>query len=150
MARTLSSLLMHIVFGTKDRTPLISSDLAERLWPYMGGIVRNLKGKAIVVGGMPDHVHMLIELPPAVSAADAVRTIKANSSRWVREGADMRSKFAWQSGYAAFSVSRSNCDAVAKYIREQEDHHRKVGFKEEFLSFLKKHRVDYDERVIWT
>ena len=149
MARTLSNLLTHIVFGAKDRMPLITSDLVERLWPYMGGIVRNIKGKAIVIGGMPDHVHMLIELPPAVSVAEAVRTIKSNSSRWVREGAGMRPKFAWQSGYAAFSVSRCNCDAVAEYIREQENHHRKVGFKEEFLAFLKKHRVEYDERYIW-
>ncbi len=148
MSRTLTNLLTHIVFSTKDRIPMIGAELAEDLWPYMGGIVRNIKGEAVVVGGMPDHVHLLVELPPVVSISEAVRTIKSNSSRWVREGRGMRSKFAWQAGYAAFSVSRSNRETVGKYIRAQEEHHRRIGFKEEFLALLKRHGVDCDERYV--
>lgn len=145
MAHTCSNLLVHVVFSTKDRKPLITPGVKQDLFPYMGGIVRRLKGKALLINGMPDHVHMLLELPPALSVAEMMRVVKANSSRWIHETRADRSRFGWQTGYAAFSVSRSNAAAVSRYIGEQEKHHRKRSFQEELLLFLKKHGIEYDE-----
>ena len=148
MTHTFSNLLTHVIFSTKDRFPLISSELKPDLLAYMGGIVRELDGKALTIGGTVDHVHLLVSLPPTLALADALRVLKANSSRWVHETKG-RSKFAWQAGYGAFSVSRSNMPKVIKYISEQEEHHRKVTFQEEFVAFLRKHEIAYDERYIW-
>ncbi len=131
MAHTCSNLLVHLIFSTKDRRPLITPDLQADLFAYMGGIVRELKGKALLVNGIPDHVHMLVELAPSLSVADMMRAVKTNSSRWVHETKAQHSRFAWQTGYAAFSVSRSNAPAVSKYIAEQAKHHRKRTFQEE-------------------
>jgi putative transposase len=114
----------------------------------MGGIIRELGGKAYVVNGTGDHVHLLINLPPSLSLSDAVRVIKTNSSRWMR--AQRRaSKFGWQPGYAAFSVSQSNVKAVAAYIERQEEHHRKFSFHDEYVNFLKRHGIEFEERFIW-
>jgi REP element-mobilizing transposase RayT len=115
----------------------------------MGGIIRNLKGKALLINGMVDHVHLLFDLPPSICISEALRIIKANSSGWVHEKWPSRQNFAWQIGYAAFSVSQSNVRQVYNYIANQEKHHRKVSFKEELLAFLKKHNIQYDERFIW-
>jgi REP element-mobilizing transposase RayT len=149
MAHTFTNLLTHVVFSTKDREPSIVPDLREELLAYMGGIVRGIRGKALVIGGTADHVHLLIELAPATSIAEAARVIKANSSKWVHETQGKYSRFAWQTGYGAFSVSRSNRDAVSEYIRSQEEHHRRIPFKEEFLAILRKHGIEFDERYIW-
>jgi REP element-mobilizing transposase RayT len=149
MARTLTCLLTHIVFSTKDREPLIDADLRERLWPYVGGIIRHIGGKAVAVGGMADHVHLLVELPPALPVAEAVRKAKANSSRWIRgDGArsPIHSKFGWQAGYSAFSVSRSSRKAVFDYITAQEAHHKRLGFCDELKALLARHEIAYDER----
>lgn len=115
----------------------------------MAGIVKNIGGKALLINGMPDHVHLLVSLPATLSITDAVRLIKTNSSRWVHQTWQTRRSFAWQTGYGAFSVSLSNKDAVYKYIAKQEWHHRKKSFQEEFLDFLKKHGIEYDERYVW-
>ena len=149
MAHTLTNLLTHVVFSTKNREPFIAPALRKDLWPYLGGIVRNLDGHAVIIGGTADHVHLLVELGPATSLSDAVRTIKASSSKWVHETHAEQSAFAWQTGYGAFSVSRSNRDAVTEYINGQEEHHSRLGFKEEFLLILKKHGIEFDERYIW-
>ena len=114
----------------------------------LGGLVRELKGKACGINGTSDHVHMLINLPPNVPTSDALRFIKANSSRWMRD--KWKKPFAWQLGYAAFSVSKSNAPQVLKYIANQEEHHRRVAFTDELVDFLRKHEIDYDERYIWT
>ena len=148
MAHTYANLLTHVIFSTKDRQPLISRDLKPDLLAYMGGIVRELQGKCVAANSMPDHVHMLFCLPPVLAIAEAVRIAKTNSSRWVHQKSGHRG-FAWQTGYGAFSVSQSNAASVVKYIREQEKHHRRVTFQEEFISFLKKNGVAYDERYIW-
>src|SRR4051812_33349040 len=148
MPHTHTNLLTHIIFGTKDRVALISSDSKPQLHAYMGGIIRELGGKAYVVNGTGDHVHLLINLPPSLSLSDAVRVIKTNSSRWMR--AQRRaSKFGWQPGYAAFSVSQSNVKAVAAYIERQEEHHRKFSFHDEYVNFLKRHGIEFEERFIW-
>ncbi len=129
--------------------PCIKADLKPRLFAYLGGIVRELKGKAFAIGGTNDHAHMLVSLPPSTALSDAVRIIKTNSSGWVHGLGTGYRTFAWQIGYGAFSVSQSNLPAVIKYIETQEEHHRKTSFKEELVAFLKKHAIEYDERYIW-
>src|SRR5258705_10068766 len=114
---------------------------------YVGGLVKELKGKPIIINGMSDHVHMLILLPPNVSLSEAMRFVKANSSRWVKER--FGKKFAWQKGFGAFSVSRSSVDAVVKYIKNQEQHHKGFDLKKEFVSLLDKNDVEYDDRYLW-
>ena len=147
MSRTFTNLLTHVIFSTKDREPMIRSDLRSELFAYLGGLTRELRGKAYGVNGTHDHVHMLISLPPNVSTSDALRFIKANSSGWLCK--KWKRAFAWQLGYGAFSVSKSNVPHVLKYIAKQEAHHRRVAYKDEFLDFLRKHQIDYDERFIW-
>ena len=115
----------------------------------MGGIIRGIRGKAININGANDHVHILTFLPTNVSVAEAVRTIKANSSKWVHETRRERRAFGWQAGYSAFSVSESNLEHVSKYIDGQEEHHRKRSFQEELMALLKKHNLPYDERYVW-
>jgi putative transposase len=147
MAQTFASLLTHVIFSTKNREPLIAREFQTELWAYLGGIVRNLEGKALVINGMADHVHLLVSLPPTVSVSDAVRVIKANSSKWLHQ--KRRASFAWQNGYGAFSVSSSAAPEVIEYICRQEEHHRRMTFQEELVAFLKKHQVEYDKRYIW-
>ncbi len=149
MAHTFTHLLYHVVFGTKNRHPFMDKDLTERLFPYLGGIIRELGGTALTIGGMPDHTHLLVSLPPTLAVADVLRVVKTNSSRWVHETWPERRTFAWQAGYGAFSVSRSNEDAVARYIANQEEHHRRISFEEEFIALLKKHGISYDPRYLW-
>ncbi len=147
MAHTYTDLLVHIIFSTKDRQPSLELELRRKAHAYIGGIVREMKGKAVAIGGINDHVHILAWMPPTVSTSDALRIIKANSSGWIRDNENKG--FAWQSGYGAFSVSHSNLSAVAAYIEHQEEHHRKMTFKEEYLLFLKRHGVEYDDRYVF-
>jgi REP element-mobilizing transposase RayT len=123
--------------------------MKPELLAYLGGMVREVNGKAYAINGTADHVHLLVSVPPTIALSDAMKIAQANSSRWVSEKWSMRKAFGWQVGYGAFSVSRSNVPDVLKYIANQEEHHRKVTFKEEFIAFLKKHEISYDERYIW-
>jgi len=148
MSHTHTNLLTHIIFSTKDRMPLIDSDIKTRLHAYLGGIVRELKGTALGVNGTMDHVHMLIGLPPTVALSDVVRVTKANSSRWIHEQVGDK-KFGWQSGYGAFSVSPSQIAVVKGYIQKQEEHHRKRDFEQEFVSLLRHCGIEYDERFVF-
>jgi len=140
--------LVHIVFSTKDRQPFITGAVAPRLHAYLGGIARNRDCTAIAVGGVEDHVHLLIALHPTIALADIVRDLKANSSKWIHEDVGAAT-FAWQSGYGAFSVSRSNADAVTAYIHSQPDHHATRDFRVEFIALLDKHGVAHDERYVF-
>src|SRR5664279_6183090 len=139
----------HCVFSTKERRPLISLRLRERLWPFLGGIARQNGMKAIEIGGVPDHVHILLSLPATISIAKALQLIKGGSSKWVHESFPEHRLFAWQQEYGAFSVSVSQLDKTIEYITGQEAHHRNMTFQEEFLALLKKHRIEYDERYLW-
>jgi putative transposase len=139
----------HCVFSTKERRPLITPALRERLWPFMGGIARHNKMKAIEVGGVEDHVHILLSLPSSMSISKAVQLIKGGSSKWVHESFPEHRLFAWQEKYGAFSASVSQLDYIIRYIQGQEEHHRKVSFQEEFLALLKKHCIEFDERYLW-
>ncbi len=150
MAQTYASLYVHIVFSTKDRQPTLRADLRERIWRYLGGIARREEMKAIEIGGTADHVHVLLSTAPTVAPAEAAKVLKANSSKWINESLGMPCRFEWQEGYGAFSVGCSQIDKTVAYIRSQEQHHRKKSFQEEYLGFLKKHKIEYDPRYIWS
>jgi putative transposase len=147
VSHTSGNILLHLIYSTRGRRPLIKPDFRAELFAYLGGIIREMHGTALIVNGTADHVHMLIRVRPSHSAAEIARVVKANSSRWVHEKWDR--DFAWQTGYGVFSVSESNVADVTKYIAGQEEHHRKHTFQEEFVAFLTKNNVAYDERYIW-
>lgn len=147
MSHTSGNILLHIIFSTHSRLPVIKPDFRGDLFAYLGGIIREMRGTALIINGTADHVHMLARVRPSHSAAEIARVVKANSSRWVHKKWD--AKFAWQTGYGVFSVSESSVAAVTKYIADQEEHHRKHSFREEFVAFLKKNHVVYDERYSW-
>jgi putative transposase len=139
----------HCVFSTKERQPLIPPSLQERLWPYLGGIARQNEMRAIEIGGMPDHVHILLSLPSTLAIAKAMQLIKGGSSKWVHDTFPEHRLFAWQVKYGAFTVSVSQLEKTIGYIRGQAEHHRKMTFQEEFLALLKKHGIAFDERYLW-
>lgn len=148
MSRTFTNLLTHLVFSTKNREPFVVPELKSELYAYLGGLTKELKGKAYSIGGYDDHVHMLVNLPPVISISDALRFIKSNSSKWLHEKWPHK-PFAWQPGYGAFSVSKSNVGDVCQYIANQEEHHRRVSFEEEFVRFLQRHDLPFDDPHIW-
>ena len=147
MSHTSGNILLHLIFSTSGRRPLIKPEFRDDLFAYLGGIIREMHGTALIINGEADHVHILIRVRPVHSAAEIARVVKANSSRWVRE--KHAADFAWQTGYGVFSVSESNVDAVTKYIAGQQEHHKKHSFQEEFVAFLKRNHVEYDPRYIW-
>lgn len=147
LSHTAGNLVLHVIFSTKDRRPLITPEIRTDLFGYLGGIVREMRGTALIVNGTSDHVHMLIRIRP-VHAAEVARVVKTNSSRWVHERWKVR--FAWQTGYGAFSVSESNVPAISRYIAMQEEHHKRMTFQEEYVAFLKKNKIECDERYIWS
>ena len=149
MPHSYTSCLIHCVFSTKGRRRTLSSDLRERLWPFMGGIAHENKMKALDVGGTEDHAHLLLSLPSTLSTAKAIQLIKGASSKWIHDTFPVLKGFAWQEGYGAFSVSISQVDDTIGYIQRQEEHHRRKTFQQEFLAFLSKHKIEYDERYVW-
>lgn len=149
MPHSYSTLLTHVVFSTKDRMRFMDAQIRPELFAYMGGIVRERGGVARIVNGLDDHVHMLIILAADVAISECLRVVKTNSSRWVHERSGNHRNFAWQTGYGAFSVSASNEKQVIKYIRDQERHHRRMTFQEEFIALLRKHGVPFEERFLW-
>jgi putative transposase len=146
MSHTYAQNVVHVVFSTKDRRKTISDELQPRLWAYIVGVCKKLEILVQAVGGTEDHLHVLIHVPPNLAVAKAVLTIKANSSRWINEGAPRR--FAWQEGYGVFSVSHSLAATAVRYINNQKTHHRKMSFEDEFVALLKKHGVDYDPKFL--
>lgn len=147
MSHTYTNLITHNVFSTNEREKSITDEIKPELHAYLGGLVKELNGKPIKINGMEDHVHVLATLPPTISTSDAMRFIKANSSKWVSK--KFNRSFEWQKGYGAFSVSRSGMETVVKYIENQVEHHEKRSFRAEFLSLLKKYEVDFDEQYLW-
>jgi REP element-mobilizing transposase RayT len=140
---------MHCTFSTKDRRPIIDSELESRLWPYIGGIARENRMKALAIGGIEDHLHALLSLPGMMSFSKAVQLIKGGSSKWVHDTFPLQKDFEWQEGYGAFSVSAPRVPKTIAYINNQKEHHRKKSFKEEFLELLEKHGVAYDSRYVF-
>jgi putative transposase len=148
MSHRFTALAIHLIFSTKERFPFLDRELAPECHAYLGGILDNI-GRKIVTGGAADHVHLLFDMPATIALADCVRTIKSNSSKWIHEQWPHRSKFAWQQGYAGFSVSRSAMPGVIHYIEHQEEHHRRRTYQEEVRLFLKQHGMTADERYMW-
>ncbi len=137
---------LHVVFSTKNREKLIHKSMQPKLWSYMAGIARNHDFLVRANGGMEDHVHLLIQLPPVLALAKAISLIKANSSKWMSEHG---MKFAWQEGYGAFSVSASNLGTLERYIASQAMHHRKMTFEQEFEGLLRKHGIQFDVKYMF-
>ena len=146
MARTYYQNHAHIVFSTKNREPFINSKIETAFHAYLAGIVKKLSGHPCVINGMPDHIHILARTSSTISAADFMRDLKANSAKWIKPTVH---GFAWQGGYGWFSVSSSQIPAVTGYIRAQKTHHRKTTFQEEYLAFLKRNDIEYNERYLW-
>ncbi len=149
MANTYSQIYIHVVFAVQSRRGLIRPEFKDELQKYMTGIVTNNGQKLIAINNMPDHFHILVGLQPDMALSDLVRDIKAGSSGFINDKRWVRGKFAWQEGFGAFSYSHSQLTSVIRYIRNQEQHHQRKSFREEYLEFLKKFDVPYDERYIF-
>lgn len=149
MPHTYTKLLIHAVFSTKQRLPLINDAWRDRLYRYMAGILDAKQGHLIRAGGVSDHVHLLRRLNASTSAAEAMRLIKTNSAKWIHETYDQAKNFAWQTGYGAFSVSESMQQEVIDYVNAQQEHHRRMSFQEEYRAMPTRHGIDFDERHLW-
>jgi putative transposase len=147
MPQSLARNLIHLVFSTKNRAPLISPTIRQRLFGYLAATLNELNCSSIVVGGVADHVHLFFVLARTITLSKVVEEVKKSSSKWMKEEGEPR--FYWQSGYGAFSVSTSNEQAVVDYITLQEEHHQKMSFQEEYRGFLQKHKIEWDERFVW-
>ena len=148
MADSFAQVLVHLTFHAKSGGVTMERDDLPRIFQYIGGIVRSLKGIPMAVGGMPDHVHILSSLPRTISIADFTMNVKKSSSKWIKGLGEKYSNFAWQDGYGIFSVSYSIRNQVVGYILHQEEHHRRQTFKEELKAFLEANGIDYDERYL--
>jgi putative transposase len=148
MAGAYCNLLYHLLFSTKERRPLISSAMKPRLHDYIGGIVRGEDGDLLEINSVADHLHLLVRLHPTRAVADVVRLIKSNSSKWANDKFRSGPKFAWQEGYAAFTVSQSQVPHLLDYIRGQEEHHRKRDFRHELVSLLRRNGIAFEERYL--
>ncbi len=149
MSHTYTNILIHALFSTKDRQPWLTAETREETFSYLGGTINKLGGQSLLVNGPRDHVHLLFVQPRTLSIATLMEKIKSNSSGWVKERWPKRRYFGCQAGYAAFSVSRSHVEQVKHYIAQQEEHHRRMSFREEVLAFLKKQGVEYDPRYVF-
>jgi REP element-mobilizing transposase RayT len=149
MANTYTQIHIHFVFAVKFRQRIIQSKWKEDLYKYMTGIIQNDNHKLLAINGMPDHIHILIGLRPAQSISDLMKNIKQSSSKWINENKLTNGHFEWQEGYGAFSYSKSQIGQVVNYIQNQELHHKKKTFRDEYLDFLEKFEVDYDDKFIF-
>ena len=149
MSQSLSSIYVHLVFSTKNRIPLIVPEIQPHLWAYLGGVCNALNCHAVQVGGTDDHVHVLCLLSRDIAVKELVAKIKAESSRWIKAQSPSIPDFYWQTGYGAFSVNPQECQTAVQYIANQAEHHKKRSFQEEFLLFLRKYSVKYDEKHLW-
>ncbi len=149
MANTYTQMHIQLVFAVQNRQSLINNDWKDELYRYITGIVHNRQHKVLAINGMPDHLHLLIGLRPAQSLSELVQEIKGGSSRWVNDKKLVKGRFEWQEGYGAFSYGKSQVDAVVRYIRQQEEHHRVRTFREEYLAFLELFGVEYDEKYMF-
>ena len=149
MASSFSNILIHVVFSTKHREPLIADAWRGELQSYMSSVAGNLDCPPLAINSVPDHVHILLPLARTVTIGDVVRDIKVASSKWVGKRGLSATPFAWQTGYGAFSVSESHSDAVKNYIQNQAEHHKKMSFRDEFLTLLRRNRMAFDEKYIF-
>ena len=149
MAQSLSKILIHLAFSTKERRPLIDADVERDLHRYLNATCANLGCAAHEVGGVADHVHVFFSLSRTITVARFVEKIKTSSSKWIKTKGERYQPFAWQGGYGAFSISQSDFEACCRYVARQREHHKKMDFKEEFRLLLKRYGIEYDERYVW-
>ena len=149
MPQSLVKNLLHLVFSTKNRSLWIPAEVREPLFAYQAGIFKEWDSPAFIIGGVEDHIHALFSLSKNHALKKFVEEVKKGSSKWMKSEGTGNADFYWQNGYAAFSVSQSNVDAVMQYIRNQEEHHRKMTFQDELRALFKRHRVEFDERYVW-
>jgi len=149
MSQSLADILLHIVFSTQNRQPLILPEIEQELYRYISAICRDKDCPIIEIGGMPDHIHCLLTLGRNIAISNLIQEIKSNSSRWIKTKGTEYRIFSWQNGYGIFSVSRRNMENVAKYISSQKEHHKIKSFKDEFLMMLKQTGIKFDEKFLW-
>ncbi len=149
MPQSLASIPIHFIWSTKDRQPFIKPEIEKELFSYMASIFRAYESPALTINGTEDHVHILSVLSRKITIAKLIEEVKKGSSKWIKtKGADCQ-KFYWQSGYAALGIGQSNIVALKRYIANQKEHHRKKTFQQEYIEFLKKYHIEYDERYVW-
>ena len=149
MPQSLSSILIHLVFSTKNREPFITPSIETELHPYMAAVLREIKSPSLAIDGTNDHVHILLSLARTVSVAELVEELKTSTSKWIKtKGWEFRN-FHWQKGYGSFSIGQSNVEELRKYIRNQKAHHRRVTFQDEYRKFLRAYGIDYNEEYVW-
>jgi REP-associated tyrosine transposase len=149
MPQSLCSILVHLVFSTKNREPFITPAIESELHPYMATIFREYNSPSLIIDGTADHIHSLFALGRTITVADLVEEVKTGSSKWIKTKGSAFRNFHWQKGYGAFSIGQSNVEQVKRYIRNQKEHHRRITFKDEYRNFLKQHKVQFDERYVW-
>ena len=149
MAQTLTSLLLHIVFSTKHRVPIITPEIEPDLFAYIGGILKNNSSPLLAAGGTDDHIHLLVSQSKNIALSLLLQNVKKDSSIWMKTQDEIFKAFHWQDGYAAFSVSKSEVPRVKSYIANQKEHHRKQTFQEELIQLLEEYGIEYDERYLW-
>ena len=149
MSQTHHQHLYHIVWSTNEREPLISLELKQRTFEFLGGAFRKAGCIPIEIGGMQDHIHALVGIPPKFAVSDIVRDVKLCSSKWCNSNLSNRQQFSWQRGFGSFTVSTSQKELTRRYIINQEEHHKIMAFKEEFIKLLEKHEITFDPRYLW-
>jgi len=149
MPQSLSRILIHLVFSTKNREPRLTPALQTELHPYLAGILDQIQCPSLQVGGVTDHVHLCFGLSRTRTIAEVVETVKTSSSKWIKTKGNALADFHWQSGYGAFSVSQSDAETVVAYIRDQARHHQKMTFQEEYRRLLERYQVAFDEQYVW-
>jgi REP element-mobilizing transposase RayT len=149
MPQSLSRILVHIVFSTKHRQPLINPEIENELFPYMASIFHEYESPAIMINGAEDHVHILCVLSRKIALSDLIEKVKKSSSKWIKTKGAAYKNFYWQNGYGAFSIGESGVEALKKYIADQKEHHRKKTFQEELREFFKLYKIEYDEKYVW-
>lgn len=149
MPQSLANILVHLVFSTKDRAPLLEDAWRDELHGYIGGIIRRCGGDLLAANSVADHIHLFFPLPRTITVADLVKEIKTGATKWIHDKFPRLGGFHWQAGYGAFSISPSHKPVVIRYIASQQEHHRKVSFQDEYRRLLEKYAIPYDERYVW-
>ena len=149
MPQSLSSILIHLIFSTKNREPYLTCEIDAELYPYMASIFKAMKSPALIINGTSDHIHTLFSLSRVVTIASLVEEVKTESSKWIKTKGKQFRNFHWQSGYGAFSIGQSQVSTVKRYITRQKEHHHRVSFQDEYRKFLNVYGVEYDERYVW-
>jgi putative transposase len=150
MAQTLVSLMVHVVFSTKNRRPMITPKVEPELYAYMGGTLKNLDSRCLAVGGTENHIHLLISQSKSLALSRLMEEIKKSSSKWIKTKSPALRGFSWQEGYGAFAIGESQVEALRRYIAGQKERHKKLTFEQELVALLNKYRVQYDERYLWS